>query len=123
MSRLDDVLAAVQRRSDALVTKDIAALQTLHHPDFLYVNSHGEVLDRDDFLDRYVRPGDVRWTSQTISEPQGVLADTTAVVTFLAHDIAQLGDYRLDQTFRTIHTWIWADDGWRCLGGHSSPAA
>ena len=34
------------RRSAALVNKDIAALTALLHPQFLYVNSSGQVLDR-----------------------------------------------------------------------------
>jgi hypothetical protein len=123
MIRSEDVLAAVHRRSAALVTKDIDALRALHHPAFLYVNADGEVLDRDAYLARYVLPDDVRWTSQTVLEPAVAATDAAAVVTFLAHDVARAGEYELDHTFRTTQTWVWTDDGWRCLAGHTSSPA
>jgi hypothetical protein len=114
------VLDAVHRRSQALITKDIEALLALHHPDFLYVNASGEVLDREHYLDRYVRPDEVRWTSQTIGDARVVESGATAVVTLLVHDVARAGDYELDDTFRSTQTWIRADGGWRCLAAHTS---
>jgi hypothetical protein len=121
----ETVLDAIRRRSDALVTKDTETLLALHHPGFVYVNANGDVLDRDAYLDRYVRPAEVRWISQTVQDARvteaGTLSDTTvAVVTFLVHDVARAGDYQLDETFRSTQTWVRTEEGWRCLAGHTS---
>jgi hypothetical protein len=120
MDRPETVLDAIRRRSGALVTKDIPTLLALHHPAFVYVNASGEVLDREEYLDRYVRPDDVRWISQTVRDVRVAEAGGTIVVTFLVHDVARAGDDELDATFRTTQTWVRSDDGWRCLAGHTS---
>jgi hypothetical protein len=120
MDRPEPVLDAIRRRSDALVTKDTEALLALHHPAFVYVNASGEVLDRDEYLDRYVQPDDVRWISQTVRDARVTEAGGTAVVTFLVHDVARIGDHDLDETFRGTQTWVRSDEGWRCLAGHTS---
>ena len=115
-----DVLEAARRRSAALVAKDVPALLDLMHPAFLYVSTGGEVLDREEYLDRYVRPDEVRWVSQTMSEMRVATAGATAVLTFLVHDVARSGEYELDETFRSMLTWVSTPDGWRCLGGHTA---
>lgn len=120
MDRPVTVLDAISRRSAALVAKDTQTLLALHHPSFLYVNANGEVLDVVQYLDRYVRPDEVRWTSQIVHDPRVAEAGGTSVVTFLVHDVARIGDYQLDDTFQCTQTWVWSDDGWRCLAGHTS---
>ena len=57
MAEFMAVLEAAQRRSDALVAKDLDALDTLLHPNFTYVNTSGQVLSRQQYLDNYVIPG------------------------------------------------------------------
>ena len=116
----DSVLAAARRRSAALVDKDIDALLELLHPDFVYVNASGQVLDRDQYLDLYVRPAEVQWTSQTLESPHVVQVGSVAVLTCLVHDVARYRDDHLDETFRSTLTWIRTDDGWQCLAGHTS---
>ena len=95
-------------------------LQELLHPDFVYVNASGLVLDRDQYLDRYVRPDEVQWTSQTIEAPRIVDVGSVAVLTCLVHDVARFRDDHMDETFRSTLTWIRTDDGWQCLAGHTS---
>ena len=116
----DSVLDAARRRSDALVDKDVDALLGLLHPDFLYVNANGELLDRDEYLDRYVRPAEMRWISQVLREPRVAVAGATAVLACLVDDVAEYLDHRLDQTFRTTLTWVDGGAGWQCLSGHTS---
>jgi Domain of unknown function (DUF4440) len=114
------VLAAAQRRSAALITKDVDVLLTLLHPNFIYVNASGQVLNREQYLDQYVRPDEVRWISQVIDEPRLAECGTAAVLTCLVHDQARYFDDELDETFRSTLTWVKAKDGWQCLGGHTS---
>jgi hypothetical protein len=123
MSRtdLEAVLDAAQRRSAALVSKDIATLSALLHPDFLYVNASGTVLTREEYLDNYVRSPDVRWASQTIEQHQVVCGVNVAVVTCLVHDVAHFSGEDVDHAFRSTLTWIKVDEDWQCLAGHTSP--
>jgi uncharacterized protein YchJ len=120
MTDAERVLAAVRRRSAALVGKDVDALLELLHPDFVYVTAGGEVLGRDRYLDLYVRPATVRWVRQDIHDPQVVESEGTAVVTFLVHDVARFADLELDETFRSSSTWVERGQEWQCLGGHTS---
>jgi hypothetical protein len=120
MTHPDPVLAAAERRSAALVHKDVAALLALLHPDFMYVNASGHVLDRDQYLDRYVRPVEVQWASQTLEEPRIVKASGVAVLICRVRDVARFHDRHMDETFRSTFTWILTDQGWRCLAGHTS---
>jgi ketosteroid isomerase-like protein len=117
------VLDAARRRAEALTNKDIDALLALLHPNFVYVNASGQVLDRDQYLDAYVRSEQVRWTSQVMTEPRLADGGATVVLTALVHDVARFGDQLLDETFRTTLTWVDSGSGWQCLGGHTSSAA
>ena len=126
------VLAAARRRSAALVAKDLDALQTLLHPAFVYANASGQVLGRDEYLELYVRPPGIRWTSQTLLEPRVAISGSTAVVTCLVHDVVRFRESTassdagaqeedvLDETFRTTATWIRTVAGWQCLAAHTS---
>src|SRR5574342_382001 len=112
------VLAAARQRSAALIGKDVDALVALLHPNFLYVNASGQVLNRDQYLDQYVRSDDVQWMSQAIDEPRVADGGTAVVLTCLVHDVARYRDSDLDETFRSTLTWIRSEQGWQCLGGH-----
>jgi hypothetical protein len=114
------VLDAARRRSAALVNKDVDVLSALLHPEFLYVNASGTVLSREEYLDSYVRPPDVRWASQTIDQPRVVSDGSVAVLTCLVHDVASFFGQDLDQTFRTTSTWLKSGRDWQCLAGHTS---
>jgi Domain of unknown function (DUF4440) len=115
------VVAAARRRSTALVNKDEPALLSLLHPNFLYVNANGQVLNREQYLDQYVRADEVRWISQEIDQPVLAESDTAVVMTCLVHDVARYLDHELDETFRSTLTWVQGEQGWLCLGGHTSP--
>lgn len=120
MPDLHPVVAAARRRSQALVSKNIAALSALLHPSFVYVNASGQVLDREQYLDQYVRPDGVRWMSQDIAEPVVADGGPVAVLTCLVHDVARYFEHDLDETFRTTLTWVKVDQQWQCLAGHTS---
>jgi hypothetical protein len=113
------VLDAARRRAEALVNKDVDTLLTLLHRNFLYVNASGEVLDREQYLNAYVRSEDVRWTSQVLTEPRLAEGGATVILTGLVHDVARFGDHALDETFRTTLTWVDSGNGWQCLGGNT----
>jgi Domain of unknown function (DUF4440) len=116
----DAVLDAARRRSEALVARDSATLSQLLHEDFLYVTANGDMLGREEYLDRYVRNEQVAWLSQTILESRVTATASTAVVTCLVHDVATFGSHKLDATFRSTQTWVVTDADWQCLAAHTS---
>ncbi len=120
MTDSNPVLDAARRRAEALINKDIDTLLTLLHPSFMYVNASGQVLDRHQYLGLYVRPEQVRWTSQVMTEPRLAGGGATVVMTCLVHDVARFGDQVLDETFRTTLTWVDGGTDWQCLAGHTS---
>ncbi len=120
MNGFEPVLDAARRRSAALVNKDIDALTALLHPQFLYVNSSGQVLDRAQYFDVYVLPENVQWTKQDIHQPKITGTDQAAVLTCLVHDVFSFKDHDLDTTFRSTLMWLHTEEGWRCLGGQTS---
>jgi len=118
----DAVLELARRRSEALVARDASTLLQLLHEDFLYVTANGDLLGREEYLDRFVRDDEVTWLSQTILEPHVTATAGTAVLTCLVHDVARFGPHELDATFRSTQTWTLTEQGWRCLAAHTSPA-
>ena len=114
------VLDAAQRRSVALINKDVEKLLELLDPNFIYVNANCQVLTREQYLDLYVRSKEVEWISQEIDDPRVIERSNTAVLTCLVHDVARFGDVDLDETFRSTFTWVKPEHDWRCLGGQTS---
>jgi len=80
------------------------------------------VFSLDEYIDTYVRPDDVRWTSQSLLEPRLTYAGETVVLTCLIHDVGAFFGQALDASFRSTSTWISTVDGWRCLAIHTSQA-
>lgn len=54
------VRRVVAERAAALVRQDVAALERILAPAFVYTNASGEVLDKDGYLARYLHDPDVR---------------------------------------------------------------
>ncbi len=118
------IIAVVQARSAALVAGDVAALERILHPDFVYVNSQGHKTTRADYLGRFAHPdGGPKWEQQELSEIEVHRHGDTAIVTCRVHDVANWGEYHLDAVFRSTFVYIQAAEGWRCVAGHTSEIA
>jgi ketosteroid isomerase-like protein len=124
---IDDEHAALLRlaraRSEALVARDEAALAAILAEGFVYTNASGEVLDRAQYLDRYVRAPDVRWHAQALEDVEVRRFGDTAILTARVHDRASLGAQELDAWFRSTFVYVKTAGGWRCIAGHSSSDA
>ena len=64
----DVVKAFLLQKADALVRADGAFFERVLHPDFVYVNTRGERLDRAGYISRFASRGDVRFASQEVSD-------------------------------------------------------
>jgi hypothetical protein len=61
MMHHDVVQEFLRQKADALVRADRAFFEQVLHPEFFYVNTRGERLDRAGYVSRVSTPGDVRF--------------------------------------------------------------
>jgi ketosteroid isomerase-like protein len=109
-----------QVRSDALVARDEGALTSILAEGFIYTNASGEVLDRAQYLERYVRSPSVRWHAQELEDVAVHRFGETALLTARVHDRATFGTQELDAWFRSTFVYVKTANGWQCVAGHSS---
>ena len=121
MSAVREILAAVERRSAALVARDAEALREIHHPDLRWTTHRGEVRDRDAYIAGNTE-GDLVWRAQRLVSPEVVVAGDTAVVTGAVEDEFERAGEPGAHTMALTLVWVRGDAGWRVLAGHAGPA-
>ena len=118
----DEIVAAAEARSRALVARDADALRALHHPDLRWTTHRGDVRDSD----RYIRgntEGDLVWRDQRLTDVDVVTAGDTAVLTALVHDEFERAGEPGAHSMRLTLAWVRDDEGtWRVLAGQAGPA-
>jgi hypothetical protein len=117
----DAILAAAERRSQALVDRDAEALRALHHPDLRWTTHRGEVRDRAAYIAGNTE-GDLVWRSQSLSDADVVTAGTTAVLTAIVHDEYERAGEPGAHAMRLTLIWIDHEGTWQVLAGHAGPA-
>jgi hypothetical protein len=122
MTVRDEIVAAAEARSRALVARDAEALRALHHADLRWTTHRGDVRDRD----RYVRGNteeDLVWRDQRLSEVDVVVVGEAAVLTALVHDEFERAGEPGAHSMRLTLTWVRENGTWRVLAGQAGPAA
>jgi hypothetical protein len=117
---VSEVLAAAQRRAQALVDCDSTTLTALHHPDLRWTTFLGDVLDRDGYV-RGNTHGSLVWRAQRLEAPIVVVDGDTAVLTAVVHDEVERDGASETLSLRLTQTWVRTTDGWKCLAGHAGP--
>ena len=114
------VLAAEERRAEALVRGDAEALRSVLHPAFRWTTYLGRILDRDAYVAGNT-DGRLRWLAQSRKDLHiAVVGDAAVLGAIVTDEVEQDGTprtYRLPMT----QTWVRTPDGWRCLSGHAGP--
>ncbi len=114
------VLQVAADRATALSTQDWAKLDTLLHPGFVYTNSQGARLTRDEYVD-FVRTGPLRWRGQRFEDARVTVDGGTAVLTAtVVDDVVVDGEPHLLR-FATTQTYVFVDGAWSYLAGHTGP--
>src|SRR4051794_17359385 len=112
----DEVLAAAQRRAEALAAGDAEALRALHHPALRWTTHRGAVLGRDAYIAGNTE-SDLVWRSQRLEEPEIAIVGDTAVLTATVVDEVERGGEPQTFRLRLMQTWVRDADGWVCLAG------
>ncbi len=114
------ILAAAERRAQALADCDPEALGGLLHPDFRWTSFRGEVFDRNSYVTSNTA-GELVWHAQRLEEVTIVIAGDTGVLIAVAEDEVERDGDRETFRLRLTQTWVREADGWKCLAGHAGP--
>jgi hypothetical protein len=116
-----EVLAAAERRADALASGNSDRLRNLLHPQFIWTSHKGDVFDRNSYIANNTG-GSLRWKTQHLVDPDVRITGNVAVLRALVIDeVERNGEV---EAFRMPVTQIWVEQEgvWRCLGGHAGPS-
>jgi ketosteroid isomerase-like protein len=119
---IEEVKTLALERSRALVGRDLATLDRILAPEFVYTNASGDFADKQTYLARVSSPR-VAWISQELRDVEVRVVGDTAVLTAEVHDRATYEGQPLDATFRSTFVYVRSAAGWRCVAGHTSPVA
>jgi hypothetical protein len=114
------VRAAAERRARALANRDWATLESVLHPEFVYVNAQGIRLSREAYLG-FVRDGPLRWIEQTLEDVEVVALDSVAVLTATVVDDVRIGEDKHRLVFASTQTYVREGDQWLYLAGQTGP--
>lgn len=115
----DEISQIVQARVSALVHRDIAALEQILADDFMYTNAGGSVLTKQEYLDTYVKPPEIIWHSQEMSDLHIQVYTDAAVLTARIHDRATFNGNPFDKFFRTTQVYVRVNGEWKYAAGHT----
>ncbi|GAA2124184.1 nuclear transport factor 2 family protein [Nocardioides bigeumensis] len=126
MSAVDDdlrrlVAVALGARRGALVARDPHRLASLLHPDFVYTNASGRLLDVGGYLDLTVR-GPLRWHDQVVEPVTLTRAGGVLVLTGHVVDRVQLDGEHHEWRFATTQVYLEEAGALLYLAGHTGPA-
>jgi len=111
---------AEERLRQAMLSSDIAALETLLDPDLLFVNHMGWTVTREDDLDAH-RGGLLKIHALDLSEQCIVARADCAVVSVLARIAGSYNGVPANGTFRFMRTWA-PDAGAGAAAGEAAGA-
>lgn len=109
------LLEAVRARSAALIRCDVGTLMAMLDDEFVYVNAHGRLLARDEYVKLYLQSGALCWTEQTLDEERVRIHGDLGVVHVRVHDRGRWKDEVLDAHFRSMQVYARRDGAWKCV--------
>lgn len=119
----EDVLAAVTNYRQALVKKDIAALEKIWTDDYTFINGHGEVQTKADRIAE-IKSGHSSVTSiKNEGEPKISIHGETALIFTRITLVGKYSGREVSGEFRSLHVWINDHGHWRLVTNQLTPIA
>jgi ketosteroid isomerase-like protein len=117
----DDVLAAIKSYRQALVKKDIAALETIWSSDYAFVNGHGQLKTKADRIAE-MRSGHSSVESVTHEEdPKVTLHGDLALVLSRVTIVGKYSGREVSGQFRSLHVWSKVGGRWQLVFNQLTP--
>ena len=119
---IDEIRAVITAKADALIRKDAARLETLLHPDFLYVNARGMSFDKAGYIENFCLSDQLRFERQDAAELK-VKASFPgfALATMVLNERYFFEGRMQDAVFRSFCVFISDGGRWRWVGGQTMP--
>jgi hypothetical protein len=119
---IDEIRAVITAKADALIRKDAARLETLLHPDFLYVNARGMSFDKAGYIENFCLSDQLRFERQDVAELK-VKASFPgfALATMVLDERYFFEGSTQDAVFRSFCVFISDGGRWRWVGGQTMP--
>jgi ketosteroid isomerase-like protein len=115
----DEIRIVLAAKADALVRRSVDALETLIHPDFVYVNAGGYKLDKAEYIDVGCTSGKLVFRSQKVSELEVRQFGDCAVATMVLDDQFALDGREITATFRSLCIFTRKDGRWLWAAGQT----
>jgi ketosteroid isomerase-like protein len=101
----DDVAAALKNYRQALVKKDVAALQNIWSDDYTFIDGSGAVLTKADRLAE-IKSGHTSVSSIKEGEPTIRVHGNTAVISSRVTLVGKYSGREVNGEFRSLHVWV-----------------
>jgi ketosteroid isomerase-like protein len=108
----DEIRSAEGVRVRALEAADVATLERLLTPDFLYVHASGRTEGKDAYL-ASLRSGQFRWSGFSHEDTEVRPLNGSALQYGLLHASKEEDGGVRQLLFRFVSVWVRSDDGWQ----------
>lgn len=115
----DEIRIVLAAKADALVRRSVDSLETLIHPDFVYVNASGRKLDKTAYIDVGCISGRLIFRDQQVSELDVRQFDDFAVATMLLNDRFVFEGKEVSETFRSLCVFSKKAGHWQWIAGQT----
>ena len=117
----DDVLAAIKGYREALVKKDVAALENIWSDDYKFVNGHGQLRTKADRLAE-IKSGHSSVDSITHEEePTVTMHGDAALVLSRVTIVGKYSGHEVSGEFRSLHLWMNTNGHWQLVFNQLTP--
>ena len=116
----DEIRAVIVAKADALLHKDAARLESLLHPDFLYVNARGMSFDKAGYIENFCLSDQLRFERQDVSELHVKEAFPGFALATMVLDERYFFEGRTEEAaYRSFCVFITHAGRWRWVGGQT----
>jgi ketosteroid isomerase-like protein len=119
----DDVLTAIHNYRQALMKKDVAALEGIWSDDYKFINGHGQLRTKAD------RIADIKSghsSIESIKHEDTPTVSTHGSTTLVLSRVTIVGKYsgrEVSNEFRSLHVWMNEGGHWRLVFNQLTPIA
>ena len=119
---IDEIRAVIVAKADALIRKDAARLETLLHPEFLYMNARGMSFDKAGYIENFCLTDQLRFERQDVADLKVKASFPGFALATMVLDERYFFEGRTEEAaYRSFCVFISADGRWRWVGGQTMP--
>ncbi len=110
----------LELRADALINKNVDFFNETLHDNFLYTNSSGNTLNKQEYINNYLLSKKFNWKNQEMQDKKIMVHGNFFIIKCIIHDVFDYEDYQFDVNFKSTQVFKNEDDKWIYLVGHTS---